>query len=251
MGMKDAATRCGLDWRAMTKNYYLILGIGSDATQDEIRSAYREKAKRWHPDRSGEGSEPFLAIREAYEVLCDPGRRQAYDQERARQEAENRPTAREVPSEPLWRVRPPVEPLVPGQGAPSPSDAFVAFPPSPFPAEFFHRPWSDLDAPPRAGSARRPEEIHVEVSLSREQARHGGRIRIWIPLQLWCPACQGQGGAGFFTCPHCLGSGTVIDEGPADITFPGGVVDGFEARASLARPGMRDLLLTLHFRVAG
>jgi molecular chaperone DnaJ len=234
----------------MAKNYYLILGIASDATQDEIKSAYREKAKRWHPDRSGEGSEPFLAIREAYEVLCDPGRRQAYDQERARRERGNQPTAGEVRFEPLRRAHPPVEPLVPNQAVCTPRDTFVASPFSSFLEEVFGCPWGDLDPPPDLGIGRRPEEIHLEVPLTREQARQGGRIRVWIPVRLWCPACQGRGGAGVFMCPHCLGSGTVVDEGPADITFPSGVVDGFEARASLTRPGMRDLVLTLHFRIA-
>lgn len=233
----------------MAKNYYLVLGIASDATQDEIKSAYREKAKRWHPDRSGEGSEAFLAIREAYEVLCDPGRRQAYDQERARQEAERQATARVVRAEPLRRPRPPVEPLVPDQDERRSHGTFVASPLSSLLAESLGEPWGDLGARVRTGPGRRFEQVHVEVSLTQEQARRGGRIRVLVPVRLWCPSCQGRGGAGAFACSHCLGSGTVVDEGPVDIAFPGGIVDGFEGRVSLARPGMRDLVLALRFRV--
>lgn len=233
----------------MAKNYYLILGITSDATQDEIKSAYREKAKRWHPDHSGEGSEPFLAIREAYEVLCEPGRRRAYDEEKAREERQAQATTRAPRSERLRRGRPPVEPLVPGGRASSRGGPLGPSPLASLLAEFFGHPWSGLGAPVQPGTGRALQEISVEVSLTQEQARRGGCVRVWIPVLHWCPACQGRGGAGVFACPHCLGSGTVVGEGPVDITYPCGVVDGFEGKASLARPGMRDLVLILHFRV--
>ena len=59
----------------MANDYYLILGIGDDASQDEIKSAYRREAKRLHPDCSDEGCEPFLDLHEAYEVLGDPEQR--------------------------------------------------------------------------------------------------------------------------------------------------------------------------------
>jgi molecular chaperone DnaJ len=233
----------------MIKNYYLILGITSDATQEEIRSAYRDKAKRWHPDRSGEGSEPFLAIREAYEVLCDPVRRQAYDQERARQEAERQAAARVVRVEPLRRASSHAEPLVPDQGERRRRGTFVASPPPSLRTESSDHPWGGVNFPVQTGPGRRSEEICVQVSLTGEQARHGGRIRVRIPVRLWCPACQGRGGSGLFACPHCLGSGTVVVEGPVEVTFPGGIVDGFADRVSLVRPGMRNLVLLLHFSV--
>lgn len=233
----------------MAKNYYLILGITSDATQEEIRSAYRHKAKRWHPDRSGEGSEPFLAIREAYEVLCDPVRRQAYDQERASQEAERQGTARVVRAEPLRQAHPHVEPLVPDQDGRRRRGTFVASPLSPLQTESSDHPWGGVDFPVQTGPGRRSEEVRVQVSLTWEQARRGGRVRLLVPVRLWCPSCQGRGGAGLFACPHCLGSGTVVGEGPVEITFPGGIVDGFAGRVSLIRPGMRDLVLLLHFSV--
>lgn len=234
----------------MAKDYYLILGVHSDATLDEIKSAYRREAKRCHPDHSGEGSEPFLDIREAYEVLGDAGRRRAYDDELAREKTRVSRRAGEVRPEPLRPRRSPVEPLVPTQRSSRPRDAFLDPPLRSFIAEFFRRPWSDLETPFRSEAGRGIEEIHVEVSLTREQALHGGRIRVWIPVQLWCPACRGRGGSGFFECLHCYGSGTVADERPVDVEFSGGLADGFTGSVPLGRPGKADLLLVLHFRVS-
>jgi molecular chaperone DnaJ len=236
----------------MARNYYLILGVGCDATPDEIKSAYRREAKRLHPDHSGEGSEPFLAVQEAYEVLGDPGRRQAYDEELAREQKRAQHAASGARTEPLQRRRCPIEPLIPtqrstGSSAPFQESSF----PSPF-EELFRRPDSDWDAPIRPRTGRRGVgEIHVQVALTREQALHGGRIRVWLPGQARCPACHGWGRIGFFECPHCTGSGTVVDEFPVDIAFRGGLVDGSEAGVSLGRLGMGDLVLVLHFTVNG
>jgi curved DNA-binding protein len=64
------------------KDYYQIMGVARDATQDEIRRAYRKLARKYHPDVSKEpdAEERFKAIGEANEVLKDPEKRAAYDQ---------------------------------------------------------------------------------------------------------------------------------------------------------------------------
>lgn len=62
------------------KNYYEILGISSDATADEVKSAYRKLARKYHPDVAGaDGVEKFKEISEAYETLSDDTKRKRYD----------------------------------------------------------------------------------------------------------------------------------------------------------------------------
>jgi molecular chaperone DnaJ len=233
----------------MAENYYLVLGIACDATQEEIKSAYREKAKRWHPDHSGEDSEPFLAIREAYEVLCEPDRRRAYDEERARRKVGHPSGAARTRSEPLRRRRPPVEPLVPNRDSGNPRGHLGPSPLSSLLESFLADSWDSFGTPLGPRRERGFAEFSLDVSLTREQARHGGYIRLRLPARLTCPSCCGQGGSGLWTCPHCLGGGTVVVERPVNITFPAGIADGFEGSVALARPGMCDVVLKLRFSV--
>jgi len=64
----------------MAKDYYSILGVSRNASQDEIKKAFREKAHQYHPDKSGGNEEKFKEVNEAYQVLSDETKRQQYDQ---------------------------------------------------------------------------------------------------------------------------------------------------------------------------
>src|SRR5256885_8908410 len=62
-------------------DYYALLGVSRQATDEQIRSAYRKLARQYHPDVNSapDAAERFKAVTEAYEVLTDPQRRQRYD----------------------------------------------------------------------------------------------------------------------------------------------------------------------------
>lgn len=65
----------------MAKDYYKILDLPKNATEDEIKKAYKKMALKYHPDKnkSPGAEEKFKEIAEAYEVLSDPNKRRAYD----------------------------------------------------------------------------------------------------------------------------------------------------------------------------
>jgi len=70
----------------MGMDYYLILGIDSDASDSEIRDAYRRLVQKYHPDHFGEDASHFLRIQEAYKTLSDPVLRNKYDRRQIRTE---------------------------------------------------------------------------------------------------------------------------------------------------------------------
>ena len=66
-----------------SKTYYEILGVEKDASEDDIKLAYRRLAKKYHPDvnqTDPEAKDKFIEIKEAYDVLVDPKKRKIYDQ---------------------------------------------------------------------------------------------------------------------------------------------------------------------------
>ena len=65
------------------RDYYEVLGVNRDASEDDLKKAYRRLAMKWHPDRNPDNpkaEEHFKEAKEAYEVLCEPQKRAAYDQ---------------------------------------------------------------------------------------------------------------------------------------------------------------------------
>ncbi|MCL2333431.1 MAG: DnaJ domain-containing protein, partial [Candidatus Methanoplasma sp.] len=68
----------------MPRDYYEVLGVAKDASQDDIKKAYRTLAKKYHPDVTDltkeEAEAKFKELSEAYEVLSDEGKRKTYDQ---------------------------------------------------------------------------------------------------------------------------------------------------------------------------
>lgn len=230
----------------MARDYYLILGIGADATPDQIKAAYRQRAKSVHPDHAGGSSEPFQDVQQAYEVLSDPARRKVYDDQLAG-ERRSRRRARQPEPEPLI----PTGPRAPYRPA---QDAFREPGASPLFQALFDSLWDEPDpwTLPRSG---RDQDLHVEVDLTWEQARRGGHIQVWLPVQTPCPACYERGESGLFlgwglsACPHCRGSGVLEKAVPLSLSFSAGVPDGATARLPLDPLGIHHTSLVVHIRV--
>lgn len=230
----------------MQKNYYLILGIASNANLDEIKAAFRRRAMELHPDHSGLESEPFLELQEAYGVLSDPSRRFDYDRQ-GRAIARRRPWG---PSpEPLVRERPRGEPFAAGgfRDA-SLAESFLSHQPS-F-DELFERLWSNFDSVHRPKSERL-ESLTVEVVVSPKEAALGGTVRVGIPARATCPACSGCGAVGRYECWRCEGRGALTGEYPVEVGYPPGIPNGYAMRLPLSRFGIENFYLTLLFRVSG
>ena len=231
----------------MAKNYYLLLEIAGDASQEQIKSAYRQKARELHPDYYGDNREPFQAIQEAYAVLGDPASRRAYDESLAQERQ-----ARLIQQGPSgYRRYPKVEPLIPEQQPQeinpiSLHDSFLRYSPS-F-DELFDRLWSNFSGSPYPKAEHR-ENLTVEILISREQADHGGSVHLALPVQTACSTCRGRGWVGPFDCLRCRGRGVIIDEYPVEISYPPGIVNSYITQVSLARIGIDNFYLTVDFRV--
>lgn len=231
----------------MAKDYYAILGVMPSATQEEIRSAYRSRAKQFHPDRFGKDSAPFLRIQEAYDVLSDPENRRLYDQTLKRKRAESMHALR---PEPLTRPvgRRVVETLRGGGimdlGIVAPMESFRAFRPS-F-DEIFDTLWNAFEPQPKSEKFR---TLTMEIPLTWDQARWGGRLQVYVPVDRLCPECGGAGRLNYFLCRFCGGRGTVREELPLEVELPPGIPDRFEVAVPLNRYGIRDVRPVLLFRV--
>ena len=234
----------------MPKDYYLVLGITSEATLDDIKDAYRRLAKEFHPDHYGDNHSPFLAVQEAYSILSDPIKRQTHDLEVLSQKKKLRTRFGE-------NIRPSpgrqVEPLIPDRDQPmdlgtaSLSGSFHTYRPS-F-DELFDRIFSNFRQTSRPKSENL-ENLNVVITLTPEQAFRGGQIKVALPAQLKCPSCFGQGWIGAYECWRCRGDGILSGEYPVMISYPSGISDNHVVRMPLYAYGIRNLHLTVHFRIS-
>ncbi len=174
-------------------DFYDILGVGRDASADDIKRAYRKLAVKYHPDRnSGDkaAEEKFKEINKAYEALSDPEKRKMYDQFGEDGLKGN-----------------PFQGGGTGFGGFDFGDAFGDF--GDIFGEFFgggSRSRRTQNAP-RQGS-----DILVNVKISFEEAYKGAKKSIKVARSSACERCGGNGaepGSGRKTCPTCNGHGQV------------------------------------------
>jgi molecular chaperone DnaJ len=167
-----------------TRDYYEVLGLGRNATADEIKAAYRKAALRHHPDKNPGDSaseDRFKEAAEAYAVLSDPDKRARYD-------------------------RFGVEGVRGAGGGPGfdPSQ-FVDF--ADILGDFF-----GFGGETSRAARRNGEDLKADVTISFEDAAFGAEVT--VPLQRFeaCETCRGRGGKGgasASTCPTCRGQGRV------------------------------------------
>ena len=182
---------------AEKRDYYEVLGIGKNATDAEIKSAYRKLAKKYHPDLNPgdkEAEEKFKEVNEANDVLSDPQKRQRYDQFGFAGVDPNYAAAN-------------------GGGAGGLGDIFGDIFGGGFGGGFSG--FGGGSSTRTANAPRKGHDIQASVILTFEEAAHGCSKKITINRQDTCPDCGGTGaakGTSPETCPDCGGRGYVVTQ---------------------------------------
>lgn len=188
---------------AAKRDYYEVLGVSKTATQDEIKSAYRKLAKKYHPDNKETGdAEKFKEATEAFSVLGDAQKRQTYDQFG---QAAFDQTA--------------------GGSNPFSGSGFEGF-------NFNGGDFGDLNdilermfgfgfggsrsSRARAGGrAQKGDDTLLRVRINFMDAVNGTKVTIPVSYDETCASCHGSGaknGTAYDTCPECRGRGRVITQ---------------------------------------
>lgn len=180
------------------RDYYEVLGIDKNASEDEIKKAYRKLAIKYHPDRnpdSKEAEEKFKEAAEAYDVLHDPKKRQQYDQF-----GFNAPGAGGFGG-------------FGETGGFSMDDIFSMF------GDVFggHGGFGGFSGFGGEGSRQRPQyrgsDLRLKVKLSLQEIATGVTKKFKVKKDVTCTHCHGSGaenGSQSETCPTCHGSGVVV-----------------------------------------
>jgi hypothetical protein len=219
----------------MSRDYYVILGIPSDAAPGAVRSAFRRLARRYHPDRGETGdARSFREVAEAYGVLSDPERRARYDRRTLRRV---RPAFHRAPTEP--------EPLI-SEPVPVAASAETVRPSLDSLVDRLARNFAGEDVP----KFEHPEPLEFELILSPDEADRGVRVPFRIPLFRLCGLCGGSGRDWLLPCRDCDGEGRVVEPTELHVDLPAGVRDGARVDVALDDLGVHNLWLSLHVRVA-
>lgn len=175
------------------KDYYEILGVASDASGDDIRKAFQQKARKLHPDvnKAPDAEERFKEVSEAYAVLSDPDKRRRYDAMRS-----GSPFASPEGSSGGY-----------AGGYPQGGYAGDPFWGWPFAGATRRQAQRTRGWRPRSGA-----DVTVEVALTADQAREGVRRGVTYQRYVACDVCHGTGSvhaASPETCPTCGGRGSI------------------------------------------
>ena len=175
------------------RDYYEVLGVNRDCSEDDLKKSYRRLAMKWHPDRNPDNpkaEEHFKEAKEAYEVLSDASKRAAYDQF--------------------------------GHAGVDPQSAAGGAGMGGF-GDIFSDIFGEIFGGGRGGRSTvfRGADLRYNLEITLEQAAHGFETKIRIPGMSSCTVCKGSGakpGSQPTTCPSCRGAGQVrVSQGPFSI----------------------------------
>jgi DnaJ-class molecular chaperone len=222
------------------KDYYKSLGVGKNATTDEIKTAFRKLARKYHPDvnpNDKESEKKFKEINEAHDVLSDPEKRKKYDQlgsdwERvARDQEYARQYYGNARTSPQWEEIH----FGGGGGGADFSDFFASF-------------FADEDVLSSLGGfgrqgflqksrGQKGQDIEEVLEVSLEEAFNGSKRMLQLRMEGACPTCGGSGmvaGRGGSRrgspCPTCQGQGAVMQTKTLEVKIPKGVTEGSKIR---------------------
>lgn len=211
------------------KGYYDILGIKKDASEKEIKQAYRRLARKYHPDvNSGDRSAEakFKEVNEAYEVLSDKGKRQKYNRYGDKWQHADQFAQAE-------RQQTQYRDFAPGGGA-----------------YHFSGNMSDIDSIfeemfgartrtfHRRAQPRRGQDLESPIEVTLEEAYRGTNRTISLQVEEPCAACRGSGRIQNLSCSACQGSGAMTRIKRLEVKIPLGVNNGSRVRiAGKGQPG--------------
>ena len=173
------------------RDYYEVLSLNRDCSEEELKKSYRRLAMKWHPDRNPDNpkaEEHFKEAKEAYEMLSDANKRAAYDQ--------------------FGHAG--VDPQAGAGGMGGFGDIF---------SDIF----GEIFGGGRGGRSTvyRGADLRYNLEITLENAAHGMDTKIRIPTAAVCETCKGSGaraGTQPITCPACRGAGQVrVSQGPFSI----------------------------------
>jgi len=185
------------------KDYYEILGVASNTSDDAIKSAYRKLAIKYHPDKNSgdkKAEDKFKEVTEAYEVLSDKNKRTQYDQfGHAAFQGGTGPSGfgSTAHAEDVFRS------VFEGLGG---SGGIFG--------DILEGAFGGSTSRQRR-SSRRGSDLEMSMEISFEEAAFGVEKSVNIPRHETCPTCKGQGaapGTSKTTCSYCNGKGQVMSQ---------------------------------------
>lgn len=220
------------------KDYYNTLGVKRNASEKEIKSAFRKLARKHHPDvnpNDKQAEARFKEVSEAYEVLSDSEKRKKYDQFGADweryQQTQGAPGGFDFSKY--------AENFGGSYGSGSYSTGFGGMDDSGF-SDFFDmlfsqgvggRGRSSYYSGGRASTIpRQGEDYEQEIDVTLEEAFTGGQRVLQMEVPDVCPTCNGSGRTGNKVCPTCQGAGTVYRTKRLEVKIPPGVHTGSRVR---------------------